>query len=249
MAASRDTPAPRELDLLLTVGVEVQSPPTHPSPITMDGYLKGIRSLSADPDNTVPESIRGEGLATRFSQHYCRTYSPNPPFKFRAGSFVNSCTATVAALAYWLTGEVATVDQLMRDGGRPFSELGAVLPERMIPFAPGAIVVFSMPMHKFAVLIVHGEAALLHSNQFGEAESGDRTRSARTFTLHEYLAVEPKRMNTEGVNAFVSSLQRALVDADDHKDICGKLFDVRFKRGHRDDYKFRVLEQLREPRA
>jgi hypothetical protein len=215
------------------------------SSIMMDGYLEMIRSRSADPHNTVPERIRGEGLSPRFSQHYCRTYSPNPPFIFHAGSFVNSCTATVAALAHWLTGmtgKAETVEELLQYEGHPFSELGAVLAERMLPSAPDALVVFSMPMHKFALLIVCGEAVLLHSNQFGEAESGDRSRAARTFTLHEYLAVKPKRMDAEEVNAFVSSLQRALVDADDHMDICGKLFDVRFKRGHRDEYKFRVVE-------
>lgn len=146
-----------------------------------------------------------------------------------------SCTTTVAALAFWLCppangGPARTLQELASEA----SEAQRVGLDELVrgDEAGGAakLLVFSTPSHKFAVLVVDDQAALLQSNQ-------DDTRGGHKFTLAEWLKKDIKVWSLAQLGVFMRELTDAATGLTGHEDFCARYFrGARFKRGNPSEY-------------
>lgn len=214
----------------------------------MDELLSHLRFLASDPAN-VPARIRGTVMARMTGccpEVLVARRANGQTLHVRVGCFVDSCTATAAAVAFWLSppsdGKARHLPELEREHtAAPLASLASesaiselLQPALDLPDQPW-LLVFSTGPHKFAVLCCGQGAVLIHSNQ-------DDTRGGKRFTLADWLAGGPPRWSIQQLSAFIRRLADAVTGAADHQEVCGEYFGgARFVRGEASSYWVVVL--------
>jgi hypothetical protein len=202
----------------------------------MDALLRRLRELASDPEN-VPREIRGR-VMRRMEDVTPSELMVGDGFIVPVGYDVHSCTASVAALAYWLTGGKPRSLSQLRHTNTAVDLASLASDEAIAAFLQPIInleeqqhlLAFHTPHHKFAVLCVGREAALVHSNQ-------DDTRGGRRFTLSEWLAHPQRIMTHDQLTSFIRCLALASSGVVDHEATFAEFFGgCRFRRGNAEDY-------------
>ena len=206
----------------------------------MEAFLQVLAKCASDPTN-IPPRIRG-----RVMHHFadicpsrlvCRQQHESE-FCLHVGLYPDSCTATAAAVAFWLCppedGVPKTLPELRKD--ETYLELLASdvqIAKFLQPVFGDScawLLVFSTTAHKFTFLCVGHEAALIQSNQ-------DDTRGGHRFTLSEWLATPPKRWRPSELSFFIRHLAEATNGNTSHEAFCDEHFDgAKFKRGEKSSY-------------
>jgi hypothetical protein len=187
----------------------------------MDAYLHYLNDKASDVDN-IPHRIRGRVMNEDLSPSVLIADGA----KMHVGSDVHSCTASAAAVAFWLNPS----DRPMTLSELAF-EYHAVNLASAVMDRQKALLVFNTPHHRFSVLRMGNEAVLLQSNQ-------DDTRGGHRFTLSEWLrGGKMKRMSLDELNEMIRQLASAAIGISDHETVCATYFGgARFKRGAIEDY-------------
>ena len=191
-------------------------------------------------ETDVPENVRGRLMETMADTYSTVLACPSHTRTrwLHAGCDSHSCTSTAAALAHWLnlpSARARTLSELSTLEGRVFLpqlSLDCNAVSLLLKSMGGAstLYVFYTPNHKFCVLRVGDQVALLHSNQ-------DATSGGQRFTLQQHLtsdAAEPRTV--EWLNMLILNLAAAAVGLTDHEAVCNMYFGASFRRGSKDDY-------------
>lgn len=209
----------------------------------MHAYIQFLTTKASSVEN-VPHRIRGRVMPSDLSPSVLHATRPDgTSIWMHVGMDVHSCTASAAALAFWLSPPVSSVP------ARTLRELAvehhavrldaltsnaAVTSLVVQPLFSGSteatLLVFSTAPHKFAVLRVGDTAVLLQSNQ-------DDTRGGQCFTLSDWLRGSSVRLTQEALSEMIRQLASAAVGHADHESVFAGYFGgARFKRGDIDDY-------------
>ena len=231
----------------------------------MDAYLQFLSAKASSVEN-IPRRIRGRVM------HLMSDICPGVLHAIRhdgadmwmhAGQDDHSCTASAAALAFWLSPPASpvparTLAELAEEHHAvSFAELASDMAVASLVrplFSPdcsgtrATLLVFSTAPHKFAVLCVGGAdqqpcAVLLQSNQ-------DDTRGGRRFTLSEWLRGGGGRLTPVQLSEMIRQLASAAAGAADHEAVFGGYFGgARFKRGNISEYWVAPLPVTRDVAA
>ena len=221
----------------------------------MNTYIQFLNTKASSVEN-VPHRIRGRVM--HLSSDVLHASRPDGTSVWiHVGMDVHSCTASAAALAFWLSPpasssvpartlrELAVEHQAVRLDA--LTSNAAVTSLVVQPLFSGGdsgteatLLVFSTAPHKFAVLRVGDTAVLLQSNQ-------DDTRGGQRFTLSDWLRGSSVSLTQEALSEMIRQLASAAVGVADHESVFAGYFGgARFKRGDIDDYWVALLPVTRD---